>query len=227
MLLAEVYVSPENNAIIPPFSSKVGKTLLINPKNVAISPLKYKGKYFIKYSEVPTYLEVFPSQLYSFEVGGDEDSVTMALAHLEDRKVFNTLWRVKDVVVSEIEIDGYKKIELEVLTPALLVNPFIKSKRKIFTNRPSVVFFNNLIDVTGLKRGEEKLNYLLNRLDHLLWEDPSIVKYAKVVYAGKEVIGLVGKLRYSLTNEDDIVYKVLESVASKGIGSSRRNGFGR
>ncbi|QKR00777.1 CRISPR-associated endoribonuclease Cas6 [Metallosphaera tengchongensis] len=231
MLLAEVSVSPENDAIIPPFSSKVAKTMLLDPKDVSISPLKRSDRYLIKFGGMPRYLQVFSGEVYSFEVGGEEDKVLNALTNLDSRKAFNTLWRVVDVKVSQVRVDLKESFEVKVMTPALLVSPHRKDKRKVFTNRPSVVFFNNVIDVTKLGRGDQELNELLSSLDHALREEPSVMYYAKVIYAGKEVVGLTGRLRYSLSETDEVVVKTLrlslESAVARGIGSSRRNGFGR
>lgn len=228
MLVAEVFVRPETNAIVPPFSSKVGKTLLSSPKSVSISPLKRNQKYLVKYSDSPAYLEVFGGEIYSFEVGGEREQVVNALTHLDEKRVFNTLWRVEDVKMCEVKVDNLpRSFEIEILTPALIVSPFLKLKRKVFTNKAEYVLFTNLIDVTGLKRGDERLIDLLSLLSSLLWEEPSIMRYAKVNYAGKTVIGIVGKLRYSIIKEHEIIKRVLESAIAKGIGSSRRNGFGR
>jgi len=228
MLIAEVYVTPDSNTIIPPFSSKVGKTLLSNPKDVSISPLKYKERYMVKYSDTPVYLEVIGGETYSFEIGGENERVLNALSNLEEKKIFNTVWRVADIKISEVKVDFLSRFfEVEVLTPALIVSPYFKSKRKVFTNKAEYVFFTNLIDVTGLKRGDERLIDYLSVLSSALWEEPSVMHYEKVVYAGKTVIGLTGKLRYSVVAEDKLIKRVLESVIARGIGSSRRNGFGK
>ena len=228
MLIAEVYVTPDSNAIIPPFSSKVGKTLLSNPKDISISPLKYRDRYMVKYSSSPVCLEVIGGRTYSFEIGGENERVLKTLANLEERKVFNTVWRLTDIKISEVRVDFLPKFfEVEILTPALIVSPYFKSKRKVFTNKAEYVFFTNLIDVTGLRRGNGRLIDYLSVLSSALWEEPSVMRYEKVVYAGKTVIGLTGKLRYSVVAEDKLIKKVLESAIAKGIGSSRRNGFGR
>ncbi|QGA53991.1 CRISPR-associated endoribonuclease Cas6 [Sulfolobus sp. E5-1-F] len=228
MMVAEIFIKPENDAIIP-FSSKVGKSLLLlDIKNVSISPLKYKGKYLIKYESDSTFLEVIGGNIYSFEVGGDERSVITALLSLEDeRLLFNTLWKVVDVETHEVEVSSIpKNFEVDVLTPALIVSPYVKEKRKVFTNKSEYVFFNNVIDATGLSRGDAKLNEVTSSLAQLLWEEPSIMGYAKVRYDNKLVVGMVGKLRYSVKGEDEILIKVLEDAIVRGIGSSRRNGFG-
>jgi len=228
MLVAEVYVTPDSNTIIPPFSSKVGKTLLSNPKDVSISPLKYKDRYMVKHFNSLVCLEVIGGETYSFEIGGENERVLNALANLEEKRIFNTVWRVTDIKISNVEIESLPRFfEVEILTPALIVSPYFKSKRKVFTNKAEYVFFTNLIDVTGLRRGDERLIDYLSVLSSALWEEPSVMRYEKVVYAGKTVIGLTGKLRYSVVAEDKLIKRVLESVIARGIGSSRRNGFGK
>ncbi|AWR96113.1 CRISPR system precrRNA processing endoribonuclease RAMP protein Cas6 [Acidianus sulfidivorans JP7] len=224
MIVAEVFVRPENDAIIP-FSSKIGKSLLLDPKNVSISPLKFKGKYLVKYASLPTYLEVTGGNIYSFEIGGEEKEVYSVLINLDSRYFFNTFWKVIDVKVHDIKVNSMpKKFEVEIMTPALIVSPYIKEKRKVFTNKSEYVFFTNLVDVTGLNR--EKLVEIIPKFSRLLWEEPSIMKYANLRYDDKLVLGLTGNLRYSVREEDEILIKVLENAIAMGIGSSRRNGFG-
>ncbi|QPG48921.1 CRISPR-associated endoribonuclease Cas6 [Saccharolobus solfataricus] len=227
MIVAEIFVKPESDAIIP-FSSKVGKSLLLDPKNVSISPLKYKGKYLIKYGSVLTFLEVIGGNVYSFEVGGDERNVYSALINLGDKSLlFNTYWKVVDVEVHEVEVSSIpKNFGVDILTPALIVSPYVKEKRKVFTNKSEYVFFNNIIDATGFNRGDVKLSEVISRFAQLLWEEPSIIGYANVRYGDKLVIGMIGKLRYSVKGEDEVLIKVLEDAIVRGIGSSRRNGFG-
>jgi len=212
--------------VIPPFSSKVGKTLMDDPKYVSISVLRDGGNYLVKYSNVPHYLQVFGGHTYSFSVGGEDRYVSKAISALDSRRAFNTLWRVKDLVPREVHVDKVQSFELDLKTPALLVSPYVKSKRKVFTNAPSVVFFNNVIDVTGMRRDDVELRKVLSMLDEVLWEEPSTMSYAKVIYGGKEIVGLTGKLRYSVTREQGLLCRVLEAAMARGIGSSRRNGFG-
>ncbi|BBL47204.1 hypothetical protein DFR88_00725 [Metallosphaera sedula] len=97
----------------------------------------------------------------------------------------------------------------------------------MFTNDPAVVFFVNVMEVTGLPR--EKLCITWEKLGEWLWPEPSLLDYIQVTYAGKVVTGMTGKLRYSLTEcaDRDSVKKLLENAVSRGIGTSRRNGFGR
>ncbi|BFH74749.1 CRISPR-associated endoribonuclease Cas6 [Sulfurisphaera javensis] len=227
-VIGEVFLTPLTNVIIPPFSSKVGRTILGDPKDVVVSPLKRNGKYLIKHSSTPTFLELEAGEVYSFEVGGEEKSVIKELSKLEDNySFFNTYWKIVDVKLQKVVVNKSKKIRLEILTPALIVNPYVKAKRKVFTNKSSFVFFVNLLDVTGFSRNDERTLSLLKHIDEALWEEPSIMKYEKVIYDGKEIIGMTGLLNYSIEKDSEIVYEILENAIAKGIGSSRRIGFGR
>ncbi|BDC17501.1 CRISPR system precrRNA processing endoribonuclease RAMP protein Cas6 [Acidianus sp. HS-5] len=222
--IAEVYISPTSNAIIPPFTSKVGKSLLGDAKGISISPLKKGGNYMIKYSTLPTFMEVEEGETYSFEVGGKSEEVIKALTVLEEKRVFNTYWKVKDVKLNEVKVEPSDCIEIDILTPALLADPFRKDKRKRFTNAFFVVFAVNFMDHFKLTR--EEYSKLALSLEGKVREEPSTMSYAKVIYAGKEVVGIVGKFRYTVI-EDESILKALENAVAKGIGSSRRNGFGR
>ncbi|MCG3109162.1 hypothetical protein L3N51_01452 [Metallosphaera sp. J1] len=84
----------------------------------------------------------------------------------------------------------------------------------------------NLMDVTGLSR--EDVQTWVEKLREWLWPEPSHMNYVQVVYAGKVVTGLTGKLRYSIAGGDmDMIRRVISTAISLGIGTSRRNGFGR
>ncbi|AAY81347.1 hypothetical protein [Sulfolobus acidocaldarius] len=64
-------------------------------------------------------------------------------------------------------------------------------------------------------------------LDRVLWAEPSTIYYKKVVYDGKEILGLLGKFSYTVLENSQLIYEILEDVIAMGVGSSRRNGFGR
>jgi CRISPR-associated endoribonuclease Cas6 len=225
-VIAEVYISPSTNAIIPPFTSKVGKTLLGGVKEgISVSPLKKGGKYLVKYSNLPTFMEVEGGETYSFEVGGKSEDVVKALTDLQERKVFNTSWKVEDVKMREAKVERKDFIEVELLTPALLVDPFRKDKKKRFTNAFFVTFAVNYMDHFKLSR-EEYARIALS-IEEKVREEPSTMEYARVIYAGKEVVGIMGKFRYTILEKDEEIFTVLENALAKGIGSSRKNGFGR
>ncbi|BCU70139.1 CRISPR-associated endoribonuclease Cas6 [Stygiolobus caldivivus] len=223
-LLAEVVVTPTTSAIIPPFTSKVGKSLVLSRK-VTISPLRVGNTYLVRYSTVPYFMEVEAGKEYSFDVGGDYYDVIDALKGLERKKVFNTVWEVVDVKLREVEFEFKDKIKVSVRTPALIADPLKKSKKKRFTNLFAFVFAVNFMDHLGLTR--EEFRGLILEVEGKVREEPSKVWYETVIYAGKKVVGLVGELRYTLLEEDERVKGALENAIAKGIGSSRRNGFGR
>lgn len=223
-LLAEVFVSPSNSTIIPPFSSKVGKTLLGGRHNVSVSPLKRGHDYLVKYSALPHYLEVEAGELFSFEVGGSEGDVIDALSNLEEREVFNTRWEVVDVKIRPVEFDC-RSFDVIIRTPALIPDPFRKDRRKRFTNLFAFTFALNIMDHLGINR--EEYRGIMLEIEEKVREEPSRLGYATVIYAGKEVVGLVGTLRYTVLEDDERIRGALENAIAKGIGSSRRNGFGR
>jgi len=223
-LIGEVYVTPTSSAIIPPFTSKVGKTLIMN-NNVTISPLKKGGSYLVKYSPLPYYMEVEGGDVYSFEVGGRYEDVIVALTQLENKVVFNTEWKIVDVKLNPVNFNCDRKFTVEILTPALIIDPIIKSKKKRFTNLFSFAFAVNFMDHFKLNREEYK--EMITEIEEKVREEPSKMRYATVIYAGKEVVGMLGTLRYELLKRDESIFRVIENAIAKGIGSSRKNGFGR
>ncbi|MFP3203247.1 MAG: CRISPR-associated endoribonuclease Cas6 [Sulfolobus sp.] len=179
----------------------------------------------MKYSNLPTFMEVEGGETYSFEVGGKSEDVVKALTDLQERKVFNTSWKVEDVKMREAKVERKDFIEVELLTPALLVDPFRKDKKKRFTNAFFVTFAVNYMDHFKLSR-EEYARIALS-IEEKVREEPSTMEYARVIYAGKEVVGIMGKFRYTILEKDEEIFTVLENALAKGIGSSRKNGFGR
>ncbi|MQL56591.1 hypothetical protein GFB69_13055 [Acidianus ambivalens] len=204
----------------------MGKTLLGGVKEgISVSPLKKGGKYLVKYSNLPTFMEVEGGEIYSFEVGGKSEDVVTALMDLQERKVFNTTWKVEDVKMREAKVERKDFVEVELLTPALLVDPFRKDRKKRFTNAFFVAFAVNFMDHLHVPR--EDYARIATSIEEKVREEPSIMEYAKVIYAGKEVVGIMGKFRYTILEKNEEIFAVLENALAKGIGSSRKNGFGR
>ncbi|PVU69954.1 hypothetical protein DDW09_03155 [Sulfolobus sp. SCGC AB-777_L09] len=170
-------------------------------------------------------MEVEGGEVYSFEVGGKREDVIEALSDISDRVVFNTKWEVVDVELREVKYELREKIDVVVKTPALIIDPLKKSKRKRFTNFFAFTFAVNFMDHLGLTREEYKK--MIIELEEKVTEEPSKVSYVTVIYAGKEIVGLVGELRYRVKKADDRILGAIENAIAKGIGSSRKNGFGR
>ena len=202
----------------------MGKSLVTSTK-VTISPLKKGRSYLIKYSTIPHFMEVEGGNIYSFEVGGNYDDVIYALRDLDKKRIFNTTWEIVDVRLKEVKFNCKGRIRVSIRTPALIADPLIKSKKKRFTNAFSFVFAVNFMD--HLKITREEYRKLILELEEKVREEPSEIGYASVIYAGKKIIGIVGKLRYELLEVDERIIGTLENALAKGIGSSRRNGFGR
>ncbi|MUN29735.1 CRISPR-associated endoribonuclease Cas6 [Sulfuracidifex metallicus] len=225
-VICRVKVTPSTDAIIPPFSSKVGKTLLGGTKlNVSISPLWDGKKYLFKAGDVPLPMTVYAGDDYWFRIGGDEKDVARAITSLRETKVFNTWWHVRDVEVNQVENvpSDAKKMVVETMTPAILPDPFNPKKRKRFSNEFVTVFAVNFMD--ELKFTREDVKEKLATIEEVVTEEPSWMRWETVNYAGKRVVGVTGKFTYSSERLGEIM-PVLENAIAKGIGSSRRNGFG-
>ncbi|AWR95452.1 CRISPR-associated endoribonuclease Cas6 [Acidianus brierleyi] len=223
-LLAEIEVRPENNAIIPPFTSKVGKTILKNYK-LSISPLYDGEKFIFKESDVPTYIEVEGGKTYTFRVGGEEEEMIKALSQINDVNVFNTLWKIKDVKVSSVSLECKEYVKVDILTPAIFPDPFVKDEKKRFTNASFIVFAVNAMDEMKLRRGPE-LDKILYDIEKNVSEEPSDYHSINVVYSNKKVKGIVGRMNFRIRGYFPELRSILENAQAKGIGSSRHNGFG-
>lgn len=77
------------------------------------------------------------------------------------------------------------------------------------------------------KLTREEYKEMITEIEEKVREEPSRMRYATVIYAGKEVVGMLGTLRYELLEQDERIFRVIENAIAKGIGSSRRNWFGR
>ncbi|BBG23172.1 CRISPR-associated endoribonuclease Cas6 [Sulfuracidifex tepidarius] len=225
-VICRVKVVPSTDAVIPPFSAKVGKTLLGGTKsNVSISPLWDGKRYLFKSGDAPIPMTVYAGDEYWFRIGGDEREVATAIAGLRDTKAFNTLWHVEDVEVKRVGDlpSDTRRITVETLTPAILPDPFSPKKRKRFSNEFVTVFAVNFMDELRFTR--EDVKEKLATIEEVVTEEPSWMKWVTVIYAGKRVVGVVGKFTYSSERFGEMM-PVIGNAVVKGIGSSRRNGFG-
>ncbi len=178
-----------------------------------------------KESDVPTYLEVEGGRSYTFRVGGEEEEMIKALTEISDTRVFNTKWRIEDVRVSSVTLECKDYLKVDILTPAIFPDPFVKDEKKRFTNAFFIVFAVNAMDETKLKRGSELEKFLFS-MERNVSEEPSDYRSVNVIYAGKKVKAILGKMNYRLREYLPELKSILENAQAKGIGSSRHNGFG-
>ncbi len=223
-LLAEIEIKPENNTLIPPFTSKVGKTILKNYR-LSISPLFDGEKFIFKESNAPTYVEVEGGKKYTFRVGGEEEEMIKALSEINDIHVFNTKWRIEDVRVSSVTLECKNYVKVDILTPAIFPDPFVKEEKKRFTNAFFIVFAVNAMDEMKLKRGSELEKFLYD-MERNVSEEPSDYRSVNILYSGKKVKGVLGRMNYRIRDYFQELKSILENAQAKGIGSSRHNGFG-
>lgn len=129
--MARVVVVPDRDQVIPSFSGKVVKTLLIssnksleyifnskelNPKPIHISPLGYvseNGKivYLWKKAGDPSKLRIISGRKYFFYIGFEESiehQVLDAVNSIDGVKVFNTRWSLEEIDYTSIEIPSEK-----------------------------------------------------------------------------------------------------------------------
>ncbi len=122
---AKITLSVENEVILPPFTGKVAKSLLIkgndkletifkspnvNPKPIKVSPLGYlkNGKEVFLWVMEKGKLDIIrvgPDREYFFYVGYEETishMVEEALSNIDSKELFKTKW-----YVSSIEINSY------------------------------------------------------------------------------------------------------------------------
>ena len=141
----------DEEAVIPPFSSKVSKTILVSlcpkieamleekkpHKPVIVSPVFRNGQPLVKYSEKGR-LELFPNASYTFYttfIGDSMDYLINALTDIHSKKV--KLYEKKvmflDMEVeltsfSELQIEDNDSYKIQFITPALLVLPASREK---------------------------------------------------------------------------------------------------
>ncbi|BBD73371.1 hypothetical protein HS1genome_1760 [Sulfodiicoccus acidiphilus] len=225
MLRASITLRPENRVVLPPMTSKLGKVITKGDSSFFVSPVRVDGRYLFRLSKDPLPVEVSPGPCV-VDISGSPEGLIKLLAELKDFHAFNTKWRIEDVKVEDVRVECSKGFELSSLSPVLPFDPYVKVKLKRFTNSVDVVLAAPLMDVTSLSRGDE-LKAELEELRRFIIEDPSLLYTVKVIYAGKEVVGMLGKLRYRILRDVPRLTEVLSAAAVRGVGSSRRNGFGR
>ena len=129
--IAKIVVVPDRNQVIPSFSGKVVKTMLIKsdnrleyvftsrelqPKPIHITPLGYIGErgkvvYLWKKEESLSPLRVYGGEKYFFQIGFEESIehlVLDAINGIDGLEVFGVKWYVMEIDYSSIEIPSEK-----------------------------------------------------------------------------------------------------------------------
>lgn len=258
-----------SGAVLPPFTGKVVKTLLVNaepglnkiflsaysPKPIAISTLaKLSGSKYLflwKKGGRGSVLRVCAGDVVEFWIGFSEDIAPTILGALEDMdgvEAFNTKWFLlelevesyrlparSDDIPSTYRLDNADAIKIEFRTPALLLDPYKKSRFKRFLPVPGNVFSYNIGELLRIQRNKDYIE-VVNLVNALLNETYNIletVKPVKYVYGGKELPGIIGYAKYMIdwellteTKAKELLENLLLHSAIMGIGTSRASGFG-
>ncbi len=164
-------VVPAEDIIIPPFSSKVSKTILIRVipeleslfnekeavKPIVTSPIFREGKPLVKYKDGEDKpLALFSNTPYYFEttlIGDLTFKLTDILTNLIDRKVevYNGKIRIADVQVEvksfdQLSFPSSSYVRFDFLTPILLTLPLSKEKygyvRHFLFPHPYLMFYS-------------------------------------------------------------------------------------
>lgn len=264
-----VRLQVDREAVLPPFTGKVVKSLLIsaepgleevfssmyNPKPVAISTLAKRSdsKYLFlwKKSGSDMIVKVDAGDIVEFWTGFSEDTASKvfeALSNLDGIELFNTKWFLLEYEVEsyklpakpediplDYRLDEAEAVKVEFRTPALLLNPYKKSKFKKFLPTPGNVFSYNIGDLLRLTRDNEYIK-VVNLLNALLNETYTVletVRPVKYIYGNKSLPGIIGYAKYMIdwdllveTKTKHLLENLLLHAAIMGVGTSRANGFG-
>ncbi len=227
----------------------------IQPKPISISTLYriVNGKriYLWKIAGKNTRFQAKPGVRYYFEIGFSEDVLTIVndtILNIDGVKLLDAKWYLVEVefeihklpvkeegFLNKYSIEGKKSVKIEFRTPALLLDPYKKTRVKRFLPLPGIVFSYNIGELLRLGRGKEYfgsiilVNSILNETYHIL----NTVKPILYVYEGKELPGLTGFAKYMIDHElvkatDSKLFleNILLHASIMGVGTSRANGFG-
>ena len=208
--LARVYVSPSCDAVIPPFSGKVSKSLLIKansklssifegsnikPKPIRVSPLAFNGTYlWVKAGKKHKHLTVVSKCKYFFYVGFDETIAHMvfeAFKNMNNIELFNTKWKLLDVTyfkeeipskTSKINLNNTEKIVVKLESPVNLIDPFKKTRYKRFIPLAGTVFAYNIGEISRILQRNTYYWQLINLTNTILQETANIWETVKKVF---------------------------------------------
>jgi len=197
--LAEVWVSPCGDAVVPPFSGKVCKSLLIKgnskllhvfegkglmPKPIRVSPLGYGDTYLWIRSDDRGrgLLTVSAGEEYFFYVGFDESVSHMvfnALEHVDGVEVFNVKWRLLNVKYfrenipsknPRVRLNDAESVVVEFKSPVNLIDPFKKTRFKRFIPLAGTVFAYNIGEISRILQRNTYYWQLVNLVNTVLRE---------------------------------------------------------
>ncbi len=225
-----VWLRVDGCCVLPPFTGKVVKSLLIKcnprlvsvfegrvfPKPIRVSTLFRRNGYFLwKRRGCGDVISVDGGDVLGFIVGcyGEYlEDVLSAIDNLRDVDLFGCRWSVIELSAECFRIPSreplYRLDDVDVVkvvfrTPALFVDPFKPSRFRRFAPISGFVFSYNIGDVARLEREPDYIS-LVNLFSALVVEAHSCLETCKrvfYIYDGKELPGVIGYVNYHLEND--------------------------
>ena len=237
--LTRISVSPCSNAVVPPFSGKVCKSLLIKgdsrllqvfegkglmPKPIRVSPLGYGDTYlWVREGKDKGLLTVSAGEEYFFYVGFDESIahlVFSALDNIDGVEVFNVKWKLlnvkyfKESIPSEnpkISLDNVRSVVVEFKSPVNLIDPFKKTRFKRFIPLAGTVFAYNIGEISRILQRNKYYWQLISLTNTILRETSEVWKTVERIF-----------YIYDGNREPGIVGKVEYKVNTKVLEENRK-----
>ncbi|AOL17555.1 CRISPR-associated endoribonuclease Cas6 [Sulfolobus sp. A20] len=245
-------VEPEHDVLIPPFTSKLGRQILVNMSKsyseIVHDPRPYKPvrvSVIKDINERPIFftgkekvvLNGRAKYYFTFSFIGNSFFEEI----LQNPQQVLTFWQTKfrvqlvDVKITEnVEIEDARLYKISFLTPTLLqpIRPPIKRKKNRFILFPCVPYLISSILRHWNSNSDEKIsNVLSSKTLYYFREVDYRLRPITAYYGNKPVRGFVGWTIYQLSARKnsklrDNIRKLLGYANYLGVGKSRAIGFG-
>lgn len=231
----------DHDVIIPPFSSKVSKSVLamLSPSYAKIAedkkPFKPVRVTTLKDSKGRPVLAINNKALmrkdeeYSFSFTFMDEGMVKDLmgkigtvVELWGSKISVDITDLK--IIDEIKVDDSKYYKVNFITPTLVQPPKKKVKENIFLLYPYSYFFLASIVRHWNANMKEKVNITFYKSLIYLKELDHGIKPVTANYDGKPIRGFWGWILYEV--RDEKIKKLLSYANLFGVGKSRAIGFG-
>ena len=210
-----LHVDCGGRVVLPPFTGKVVKSLLIrgfggledvfsggfNPKPIHVSPLYYRGRWLWKRGSSGRPISLKCGSDPIFYVGFREDvadSVFDSVMGINNIELFNAKWSILSIDVEKYELpvrnstldfDRYDRIIVEFNSPAILVDPYKASpSNPRYLPLAGVLFSYNIGDLLRMHRRE-------HRWEAKYWVTVDIVNAA--LHEHRRILNYIKSIEYN------------------------------
>ena len=178
-----VEVRSDSDVLLPPFTGKVVKSLLIranpdlekvfksiySPKPLSVSPLVLRGRVLWKRAGSSMVMKCRGGDRLGFHIGFREDVADMiidAIHDLNDVVVFNARWRLLEASITSYELpsedtgfdlDGKDMVIVSFRSPAILLDPYkAQPSNPRFLPLPGIVFSYNIGELLRMRSRDKR-----------------------------------------------------------------------